>query len=412
MKSKYLSVLVAVLLPAALCAQNITGPWKGELKAGSQTLETIFTFNADGSVTFDVPAQSARGIPVKVNLLTADSVSLEVPSIAMTYNGKLRDGVIRGTFVQMGAAFPLDLVPGREERPERPQEPQEPFPYETCEVSFPGGAPGVMLAGTLTFPEGRRPEDRVPVVVMVTGSGSQNRDEEVFGHRPFLVIADYLARSGIASLRYDDRGTGESGGSSAGCTTEDFAADAAAAIDFLRQEGGFGKVGILGHSEGGMIAFMLGARRSADFIVSLAGPGIKGDTLLAEQQNAALSLHGIPPKVSVVALRAQLAMQPQGAWLQWFIDYDPAEDLEAIEIPVMAVNGGNDLQVIPDTNLEAIRKVLEGKNPANLIREYPGLNHLFQHCTRQSALDYYNNTETFSAQVLEDIAAWINSLER
>lgn len=421
--------------------RSITGTWSGKLKAGNQELELIFRFgeDADGNpeVTMDVPAQSAVGMPVKVNALTADSVSMGVARIMMSYTGRLEDGTIRGTFRQMGASFPLDLVQGAYVKPARPQEPQPPFPYrmEDLEIHDPGT--GVCLSATLTYPLGNdcsssgsedssdegiadasaecsaagcMPGSAVPVVVMVSGSGGQNRDEEVFGHKPFLVIADYLARHGIASLRYDDRGVGKSTGTQAGCTSEDFADDAARAVEYLRSTGRFGKTGVLGHSEGGMIAFMLGAEGKVDFIVSMAGPGLKGDTLLAEQQNAIMKLRGMPAASTVKSVRQSLAAQAENAWLEYFINYDPADNLSCIDVPVMAINGGNDVQVIADSNMKAIEAALSGRNPHSSFVVYPELNHLFQHCTPETAMDYYTIVETCSEEVLEDIAEWINGL--
>ena len=189
-----------------------------------------------------------------------------------------------------------------------------------------------------------------------------------------------------------------------------FAEDAACGLSWLKSSGKFNQVGILGHSEGGLIAFMLGAEGKADFLVSMAGPGIKGDSLLVEQQNALFKLKGIPSNVSVSTLRKSMATQPGNVWLEYFMDYDPRPDLERITIPVMAVNGSNDMQVLSDSNISAIRNCLFGKNSKNLIKVYPGLNHLFQHCEPASSMDYYKIEETCSPEVLRDIAAWINSL--
>ena len=410
------ALLFALLMSAVSVSysQVISGTWKGLLTAANQKLEIVFHFQQeDGkpSCKMDVPAQSAVGIPANLQVLTEDSVSLSVSAINMTYNGKLIDGTIKGKFNQFGMSFPLELKSGDASKPNRPQEPSVTYIYNTEEVTFSNVNANAKLSGTLTYPVGYNPNKKVPVVIMVTGSGSQNRDEEVFGHKPFLVIADYLAKCGIASLRYDDRGVGKSvGGDVMNATSKDFAEDADCGLQWLRDSGKFGKVGVLGHSEGGMIAFMLAADKKADFIVSMAGPGIKGDTLLAEQQNALLKLKGIPANVSVNTVRKEMSMQPQKPWLQYFVDYNPETDLKKITIPVMAINGSYDAQVISESNLGNIRRLLNDKNPKNLIKEYTGLNHLFQQCKPETAVDYYNIEETCSEEVMKDISNWINNL--
>ena len=245
--------------------------------------------------------------------------------------------------------------------------------------------------------------------MLVSGSGQQNRDEELMGHSPFLVIADYLARHGIATLRYDDRATGASvGGEVKNATTEDFMRDALAGLDFLRHQKAFGKVGLLGHSEGGAIAFMLASRKKTDFIVSLAGPGVKGDTLLVKQENCIQQLSGMPATMTVEQFRQQPEVQ-QMRWLQWFIDYDPSADIRKSRCPVFALNGDRDCQVISSQNLTAIRQLLP-KSKKNLVKEYPTLNHLFQHCTTGLLTEYSEIEETISPEVLSDIAQWINGL--
>jgi len=278
-------------------------------------------------------------------------------------------------------------------------------------VTFRNEGDGATLAGTLTWPVGYDKKQKPVVVLMVSGSGQQNRDEELFDHKPFLVIADYLARQGIATLRYDDRATGKSvGGEVKNATTADFMRDAAAGLNYLRQRKTFGKVGILGHSEGGSIAFMLGARKKTDFIVSLAGPGVKGDTLLAAQSNRILTLSGQPANMTVEKYRQQDAVQ-QIPWLRWFNDYDPSDDIRKTRCFVFALNGNRDCQVISSLNLTAIKQLLQ-QSKRNLVKEYPGLNHLFQHCTTGLPTEYGQIEETISPEVLQDISQWIQSLGR
>ena len=284
----------------------------------------------------------------------------------------------------------------------RPQTPQPPFPYQTEEVAFTNENAEATFCGTLTLPKGAN-----TVMLMVTGSGQQNRDEELFEHKPFAVIADYLARHGIATLRYDDRATGKSvGGDVKDATTKDFADDALAGIEWLRQNKRFKKVGIIGHSEGGLIAFMLGALDKVDFIVSLAGPAVRGDSLLLEQNKALL---GDKAKgLTIESVRSNVSAL-QKSWYNFYIDYDPQPDLARIACPVMAVNGSKDLQVVASQNIPALRRLLT-KNGQNVIKEYPDLNHLFQYCQTGIPTEYGQIEETFSEEVLNDIVEWIQQL--
>ncbi len=391
--------------------QQISGPWTGQLDLGAQKLTIVLHFDKDASgkdvCTMDSPDQSAKGIPATLNFISADSVNIVVPSIGMTYAGKLNEGELKGTFSQMGMKLPLDMKPG-EVKHNRPQHPVEPYPYQTKEITFQNEAANACFAGTLVYPEGYKEGEKVPVLIMVTGSGAENRDEEVFDHKPFLVIADYLARHGVASLRFDDRGVGKSTGSMEGATTKDFAEDALAGIEMLRGLKQFSKVGVLGHSEGGSVAFMLGAKQKVDFIISLAGIGAKGDTALTAQANRTYELMGVPMQVNVAQYRAQVA-QLNSPWLNYFLDYDPIPDIQGTRCPVFAINGDKDVQVVSSLNLKGIEKALP-KNKKNLVKEYPGLNHLFQHCTTGLPTEYAGIEETISEEVLGDIATWINGL--
>jgi hypothetical protein len=391
--------------------QQISGPWTGQLDLGVQKLTIVLHFDKDASgkdvCTMDSPDQSAKGIPATLNFISADSVNIAVPSIGMTYAGKLNEGELKGTFAQMGLSLPLSLKPG-EVKHNRPQHPVEPYPYRTEEVSFTNVNAHATFSGTLVYPEGYKEGDKVPVLIMVTGSGAENRDEEVFDHKPFLVIADYLARHGVASLRFDDRGVGKSTGSMQGATTKDFAEDALAGIEMLRGLKRFSKVGVLGHSEGGSVAFMLGAKQKVDFIISMAGVGAKGDTALTAQANRTYELMGMPMQVNVAQYRAQVA-QLNSPWINYFLDYDPIPDIQGTRCPVLAINGDKDVQVVSSLNLKGIEKALP-KNKKNLVKEYPGLNHLFQLCTTGLPTEYAGIEETISEEVLRDMVAWIKAL--
>lgn len=404
---------ILLAITADIKAQTPDGQWSGDLVLGQgKNLPLVLNIGtgSDGKpcCTLDSPMQGAEGIKTEVNVLTADSINITVPDIAATYAGRVTKNVITGRFTQMGMPFKLDLKRGSVMM-NRPQTPQPPLGYTTQEVSFENKAAGAVLSGTLTWPEGYDGKKPVPVVIMVSGSGLQNRDEEVFGHKPFLVLADRLARNGIASLRYDDRGTGKSTGDASKATTSDFMKDAAAGLELLRSmDGKFSRVGVIGHSEGGLIAFMLAADGMTDFIVSLAGTGVKGDTIIAGQSNDALRHTGRPTNVTATDIRKQ-AETGGNAWLRYFVDYDPADVIASTTCPVMALNGTMDTQVRPRLNLDRIKSLLP-HNAKNSIKEYDGLNHLFQHCTTGFADEYGTIEETMSEDVMKDIAGWINSL--
>lgn len=404
---------ILLAITADIKAQTPDGQWSGDLVLGQgKNLPLVLNIGtgSDGKpcCTLDSPMQGAEGIKTEVNVLTADSINITVPDIAATYAGRVTKNVITGRFTQMGMPFKLDLKRGGV-MINRPQTPQPPLGYTTQEVSFENKAAGAMLSGTLTWPEGYDGKKPVPVVIMVSGSGLQNRDEEVFGHKPFLVLADRLARNGIASLRYDDRGTGKSTGDASKATTSDFMKDAAAGLELLRSmDGKFSRVGVIGHSEGGLIAFMLAADGRTDFIVSMAGTGVKGDTIIAGQSNDALRRTGRPANVTATDIRKQ-AETGGNAWLRYFVDYDPADVIASTTCPVMTLNGTMDTQVRPRLNLDRIKSLLP-HNAKNSIKEYDGLNHLFQHCTTGFADEYGTIEETMSEDVMKDIAGWINSL--
>ena len=379
MKQTILTIIFAVATLTAEAQVDLIGSWTGKLDLGVAKLTLVFHLKqADGrvNVTMDSPDQSAMGIPCKTDFLSYDSLAVSVKSINASYGGRLEDGKLVGTFKQNGMSLPLVLTKGTEEL-KRPQNPQPPFPYETEEVTFRNERDSATLAGTLMWPVGYNPKSK---------------------------------RQGIASLRYDDRAMGASkGGDVRNATSEDFARDAAAGLEYLRSRKAFSKVGIIGHSEGGLIGFLLGAQGKTDFLVSLAGPGVKGDTLTASQRNRMYELYGGNGNMTVDAVR-QLPEIQKVPWYKWFIDYDPSADIAATRCPVFALNGDRDWQVISSLNLTAIERLLP-KSKKNLIKEYPGLNHLFQHCTTGMGNEYRQIEETISPEVLSDIAEWINGLK-
>ena len=441
MKRLFLSIALLGTFVFQADAQRISGTWHGEMQLNSLKLNLVLHLDGDSVCTVDSPDQGAKGIAGTVKELTAEKVDVLFPMLMAAYTAELKEGKLVGTFKQRGFTVPLTLEPGDLVR-QRPQTPKPPFPYETHEVTIPvpsstaspvccdsvATLPSHTLAGTLTLPPSFGEGTGASLcLLLVTGSGLQDRDETLFDHKPFAVIADYLARHGIATLRYDDRGFGQSTGDPSNCTTADFAEDAAACIAFLRStpllkggDGGRLKVGVLGHSEGGSIAFMLGAKSLptrddgqgkpfVDCIVALATPGIKGDTLLVEQTNALLRLNGQPANMTLKRLRLTMAMQPTNPWYEYFVEYDPSADIAATSCPVLALNGSLDCQVLPKSNLAAIRQ-LSTLNSHLSTKEYPGLNHLFQHAQTGAATEYGNIEETISEEVLRDIVTWLKNL--
>ena len=407
MKKIILSICLLCSWAGVFAQKPIEGDWMGKLNLGPQSLTIVLHVNCDAQgkaeCTLDSPDQGAKGIAVETDYCSSDSISVSLASLALSFQGKLKGDEIVGTFTQ-GQSFPLVLKRG-EEKLNRPQNPVTPYPYKTEEVTFKNVADGATLVGTLSYPIGYK-KGKTPVVLMVTGSGQENRDEEIFDHKPFLVIADYLARHGVATLRYDDRGFGKSTGGDVGhATTLDFMRDAASGVDFLRTSKQFGKVGILGHSEGGSIAFMLGAKGKVDFVISMAGVGVKGDTALTAQANKILELTGQSMRYSTHQYRMN-AIIKRSPWLNFFIDYDPSADISKTLCPVMAINGSRDIQVISSLNLAGIKAHLK-PNPKNIIKEYPSLNHLFQHCKTGNVSEYRIIEETVSPEVLEGIVRFI-----
>ena len=400
MKKIILSFCLLLSWAGVFAQKPIEGDWMGKLNLGPQSLTIVLhvNCNAQGEVEciLDSPDQGAKGIAVETDYCSSDSISVSLASLALSFQGKLKGDEIVGTFTQ-GLSFSLILKRG-EEKLNRPQNPVAPYPYKTEEVAFKNVADGATLVGTLSYPIGYK-KGQTPVVLMVTGSGQENRDEEIFDHKPFLVIADYLARHGVATLRYDDRGFGKStGGDVEHATTLDFMRDAASGVDFLRTSKQFGKVGILGHSEGGSIAFMLGAKGKVDFVISMAGIGVKGDTALTAQANKIFELTGQSMRFSTHQYRMNTIIK-RSPWLNFFINYDPSADISKTLCPVMAINGSRDVQVISSLNLTGIKAHLKN-NPQNVIKEYPSLNHLFQHCKTGNISEYRIIEETISPEVL------------
>ena len=432
----FFAVIATMAITVCASAQSgLEGAWHGELSVPGGSLMLVFHLDPV-ECTIDSPDQGAYGIRAELKTLNATKAHVEVPSLGASFEGNFMFGLLVGKFKQSGLEFPLSLKRGDIER-NRPQTPAGPYPYASEEVTFTNPEDGAVLSGTLTYPSDYGCE--TPVVLLVSGSGLQNRDEEIYSHKPFLVIADHLARNGIASLRYDDRSFGKSTGNAVGATTETFKKDALAGLEYLRGLGKFSKIGLAGHSEGGTIAFLLAGEGKTDFIISLAGTATDGATVLVEQNRRILKGNGIPESAvndycEVLAklyadpdmtaedlnkLAAGLApdmkqnimgiRETKDPWVQHFISSDPGEAIRKIECPVLALNGEKDVQVIADSNIPALQKLLKD-NGKNKIKTYPGLNHLFQHCETGMPDEYGKIEETMSTEVLDDITNWIKAL--
>lgn len=411
MKNKSLLVLLTLLFTFSVSAQNFIGSWNGKISFGGTSLHIVFNIseNTEGKTvcTMDSPDQSVKGIPASIEFASSDSISIRVPNIGIEYNGKFKNDTIYGIYSQAGVKLELNLK--KEQLVyKRPQNPEPPYLYTTEEIEFVNEDANATLSGTITYPVNYQKGKKVPVIVMVTGSGPQNRDSEIYEHKPFLVIADYLAKNGFATLRYDDRCVGKSSGRYQAETTKEVAKDAALAVKYLRDTKQFSKVGLLGHSEGGSVVFMLGAEKLIDFGISMAGVGVQGDECLYQQGVAIAKQSGQEYQLTKEQLREYLksTMSP---WYEFFLDYDPASDISKTTCPVFVINGEKDLQVIASTNVDALKNNLP-KNKKSQVKIYPGLNHLFQECTTGLPTEYINIEQTISPIVLEDIASWLKQL--
>jgi pimeloyl-ACP methyl ester carboxylesterase len=447
MKKIILFILIIFSSSKSL-GQDISGQWNGVLKIQNNELRVLFNITKTEkgySSTLDSPDQNAKGIPVASTTFENSVLKLDIATIGGLYEGRLgADNVFVGKLIQNGHTLDLNLSKGNAEIL-RPQEPKQPFSYYTEDVKFENKTDKVTLAGTLSMP---KKEGNFPVVILISGSGAQNRDEEILGHKPFLVLADYLTKKGIAVLRFDDRGFGQSTGDFKKATTMDFAKDVQAGVDYLktRKEIDKNKIGLIGHSEGGIIAPMIaGNSKDVKFIVLLAGPGIRGDKLLLLQRELLEKQMGVPDAVveqskenfkgaydliiqSTVNdddlktkvnsyfksklgnddMAKTITDQITSPWNYTLLKLDPKPFLEKVKCPVLALNGSKDLQVPAQVNFENIKKVLtEAGNKKVTTKELPNLNHLFQECKTGSPTEYATIEQTFSPIALEEISSWV-----
>jgi pimeloyl-ACP methyl ester carboxylesterase len=460
MKKILLSIPMAFIMIASF-SQDVSGDWYSMLKIGATQLRLQMNLvkNDTGYTGKLISVDQGNSfIPMAWVKLSESNLSFKTSAAGIEYSGLVKDANINGTFKQNGREFPLSF--GREKIEKtvykRPQEPKPPFSYISEEVTFLNVRDSIYLAGTLTMPSSGQ---GFPVVVLISGSGPQNRDEELLGHKPFLVLADHLTKNGIAVLRYDDRGVGKSKGNFGKATSADFATDVSAAVQYLktRKEIDGKKIGLIGHSEGGMIAPMVAAdTKDIGFIVLLAGTGVPGKDIIILQQQLIAKAEGVVSEkdlAETAAFTEEIAKivtsgkdektvsiefidflkstwqklpdsskkiygteavflmqsaQMNTPWMRFFMAYDPATVLEKIRIPVLALNGSKDLQVWPAQNLPAIEKALKkAGNKKYTVKELPGLNHLFQECITGAPSEYEKIEMTIAPGVLDEINRWI-----
>ena len=458
---KKLLLLTFFIITSIVSAQDITGKWNGMLKFPGQQLRiTVEVLKEDTGykALLGSPDQGAGTIPADSFTFENNVVNFAIAAAGANFKGTYENGNITGVFNQSGMSIPLELTRNeiKAEVVKRPQEPTQPYPYHTEDVTFKNEKGVITLAGTLTLP---KKEGNYPAVILVSGSGAQNRDEEILGHKPFLVIADHLTKNGFAVLRYDDRGVEKSEGNFAAATTADLATDAEAAFNYLktRPEINKKKIGIMGHSEGGMIAPMV-AEKNPDvaFVVMLAGPGITGSeqmvlqnylvgkgnnipedeltkisamnkkmydaitsepdtkkmkenvsTLIKSEMGSYFASKGVP-QAEIDNYTNTYVKEVTSPWFVYFLKYDPAPVLEKVKCPILAINGDKDVQVAANANLDGIKRATEkGGNKKVTTKKLTGLNHLFQECTTGQAEEYGEIEQTFSPIALTEITTWM-----
>ena len=463
MQSKIIFIVIVLVLgiSASYAEDRVAGHWEGHIEIPGQPIAVKVNLAIDESDwrgTIDIPAQGAKGLPLSEIYIAEEGEGMRVKFSIRgvpgnpTFDGTLQGGVINGTFSQGGVTFGFRLSREIVSGPVRPQEPKPPFPYQIEEVKFQNGP--INLAGTLTLPPGNGP---FPAVLLISGSGLQDRDETVFGHKPFWVLADHLSRTGIAVLRVDDPGIGKSAPHPEPPTTADFATDVEAGVTFLKRDDRIGTVGLIGHSEGGIIAAIVASRRDdIGFVVLMAGPGVPGAELLLKQNERIFDgmgivgerketlltlldrlfttltsdmtedemrqqvdeivrkqfeINGIPPAQQDETQVQAAVEQVLNPWMRYFLAFDPRPALEAIRVPVLALNGELDVQVDAEQNLTAIDAALEkGDNHNVTVHRLPKHNHLFQRAKTGLVNEYAVIEETISPEVLDLIRDWVVSV--
>jgi pimeloyl-ACP methyl ester carboxylesterase len=458
-------------------SQNITGTWQGNLNVQGNSIPIVFHIIKDSSnnlaASFDSPSQHAFNLLCNAVIVKEDSVILMMESINGKYTGKLSADKkqMTGTWHQGGGSLALDVNKTSEtvviKTQNRPQTPKPPYPYHSEDVEYFNADKSLQYGATITYPSTteNNKTKKFPSIILITGSGQQDRDETIFGHKSFAVIADYLTKKGYLVLRVDDRGIGKSTGNFAKSTTADFVKDVEVSLDFLEQQPQVdkNKIGLLGHSEGGMIAPVVAdARKEINFIVLLAGPGIPITQLMKEQVEAVAASSGKSPELTKITgqlysifteeinknedsttthnnIKNKLIVFAQNSdtatrsamgfndlttidknitdgierfttpWLKYFLAFNPQPYLEKLHCKVLALNGSKDVQVIPESNLAGIKASLKkSKSPKYDVIEIPGLNHLFQTCIKCSPDEYGDLEESFSPKALDIIGNWLD----
>lgn len=439
--------------------KSVVGNWEGKLTLPGTSLRIRFHIKRNDSghwtATMDSPDQNAYGIPVSAVESNHGTVTLDVKAIHGVYEGSLSEDYkhLKGTWKQAGQVFPLELQKtskhDESEEVKRPQEPKPPYPYHSDSVTFQNKIDNVTLAGTLTYPNGSGP---FPALILISGSGAQDRDETIADHKPFLVIADYLTRRGFAVLRYDDRGVGGSGGSLEGATTRDLSNDAQSAVRYLSGDQKIDKnrIGLIGHSEGGIQAILLAARdKQIKAVVLLASPAQPGSAISLEQIQEISRAKGVPQDAINKNLKLQkkvlslsnrkidsaqmnkevkeiikeefpdmsdsrsesmaqnISSQLLNPWSRYYMTFDPKQTLSKLKIPVLALYGSKDLQVLAKNNAPVARKAL-AEDKAASVEILNGLNHLFQKANSGLPEEYGQIQQTFSPEALEIIGKWLN----
>ncbi|MFC0262830.1 alpha/beta hydrolase family protein [Fontibacter flavus] len=468
MKKLLFSSLFFFLLAIDSFSQTLSGIWEGDLQVMGQSLPLVFNFQEveqEWKGSMDSPKQGARGIAMSKVLFDGTMLYFEIGDGVIVYEGLFIGDTVQGTFKQSGMVLPLDLKRSVEEAAEkkeikRPQRPQAPFNYDSFETNF-SNEDGAQLKGTVTKPYGEGP---FPAVILVTGSGPQNRNSEILGHEPFWVMADYLTQNGIVVFRYDERGVGESEGDFSNATTNEFFRDAQKALlhlptfDFIDSN----KLGIIGHSEGGLIAWMLAAdakKTGLSFAISLAGPVVTIPELMKKQTEEVSRSSGNPKalieqQVKINSQYYQMIAQSKGIddakskvrdmvnevldsydlspeikqqqvntliptlekslnpWFYNFIRTNPESYISEIQIPVFAAFGGKDVQVNAAQNANRLLELYKGKEELLELKVFPELNHLFQKANTGSVSEYAEIEESFNLEVLNNIAAFIHSFKK
>jgi pimeloyl-ACP methyl ester carboxylesterase len=464
---KFISIAIFIFcLQFSNAQKNIAGIWEGKLAVGATSLRIVLHIKNDSagySATMDSPDQGAKNIKTSGAVLRGDSLIVSVPAIGGKLSGLLQnDSTFTGEWFQ-GTSVPLNLKKvAAASTVNRPQTPKPPFAYISEDVIYYNKDKSIQYGATLTMPKDAGP---FPAMILITGSGQQNRDEELFGHKLFLVLADYITKKGYAVLRVDDRGVGQTTGDVKNATSKDFAGDVQMGLNYLktRQEVDKTKLGLLGHSEGGMIAQIVAAeRKNIDFVISLAGPGQKIIDLMAEQNAAILKSSGVSAQAAdnykpfYVALLSAVANAPtdtvakrlasrltnawlattpatiknelfpeqseagrnafidgqvklvRSPWFNYFIKYNPAPFIQKMRAKVLVLNGEKDIQVVPKQNLAAWKKWLQKSSVKKYdVIELKGLNHLFQHCTGCTVAEYGTLEETIAPEAMEVIGDWL-----